>query len=570
MTRAYQLAQYGRVSPGEGFGQTFSFDADGVITADMDGGTADNRDATAAITLTLPVAVAGRSMVIARVEAFAISVAPDGGDTIRNSQRPVLVLSGSVMVLGCATTGNWDVVVGDSSHTINVLDFGAVGDGVTDDTAAFTAAFAAVPDTGGIVTIPQSDDFYVVTADFFTGLASVRAVIVNLQATVETSVQLVVPRGVWLRGTGRGESIDSGNGRMGGAIRAAATFPVGSPTAILWMGATGVSSHGVVVEDLLVDGAGLSNVIGIQSDSIQELSAVRNVQIYNTNAGVLMTNSAQSATNYVLEQLEIYLRVNATGVGVDILGYRGSPHVLRSITVNTLNDTTPATTGYRFNGAGIQGENLYAENVLNGFIIGDNATYEARAITLTGIAGYNDTGGGVTAMTNLVWIQNDNSASNNITVRDIISAGGVTSIVRDEIGYVGAPDITLAAATYTRLQEYRIDSLRRAHCPDYNGVLAVTLGAGNTDVMAIPLGEIVRVTTDAGGSNLDGMSGGKRGRVMRIINVTAGALTLNHDTATAGSRFHCSTGANIVLAINEAVTCVFGEVSDTYWWVAKD
>ena len=44
----------------------------------------------------------------------------------------------------------------------NVIDYGAVGDGVTDDTAAFTAAMADVNTTGGVLWIPQGS--YVLNA----------------------------------------------------------------------------------------------------------------------------------------------------------------------------------------------------------------------------------------------------------------------------------------------------------------------------------------------------------------------------------------------------------------------
>lgn len=40
------------------------------------------------------------------------------------------------------------------SFSVNVREFGAVGDGVTDDSVAFAAAFAALPPEGGIIDVP--------------------------------------------------------------------------------------------------------------------------------------------------------------------------------------------------------------------------------------------------------------------------------------------------------------------------------------------------------------------------------------------------------------------------------
>jgi hypothetical protein len=43
------------------------------------------------------------------------------------------------------------------ADTINVKDFGALGDGVTDDTAAINAAAAAIPNTGGVLLLPRGN-----------------------------------------------------------------------------------------------------------------------------------------------------------------------------------------------------------------------------------------------------------------------------------------------------------------------------------------------------------------------------------------------------------------------------
>lgn len=46
----------------------------------------------------------------------------------------------------------------------NVLDFGAVGDGTTNDTAAFLAAVAAVPATGGIIYVPDATGYLITSS----------------------------------------------------------------------------------------------------------------------------------------------------------------------------------------------------------------------------------------------------------------------------------------------------------------------------------------------------------------------------------------------------------------------
>lgn len=71
------------------------------------------------------------------------------GDIVRGTQ--VYVTSGTQAGRYVVRTAD-PIVIGTTSVTIGATDevtISAVGDGVTDDTAAFTAAFAAVSDTGG-------------------------------------------------------------------------------------------------------------------------------------------------------------------------------------------------------------------------------------------------------------------------------------------------------------------------------------------------------------------------------------------------------------------------------------
>ena len=47
---------------------------------------------------------------------------------------------------------------------LNVLDFGAVGNGIVDDTAAFLNAVAALPATGGTIYVPDAAGYLITSS----------------------------------------------------------------------------------------------------------------------------------------------------------------------------------------------------------------------------------------------------------------------------------------------------------------------------------------------------------------------------------------------------------------------
>ena len=75
-------------------------------------------------------------------------------------QKPLALAAASLLLsavaLPAAATDWWNPtpVLNIGTASVNVLDKGALGDGVHDDTAAFQAAVAALPSTGGTVVVP--------------------------------------------------------------------------------------------------------------------------------------------------------------------------------------------------------------------------------------------------------------------------------------------------------------------------------------------------------------------------------------------------------------------------------
>lgn len=97
---------------------------------------------------------------------------------------------------------------------VSVKDFGAVGDGVADDTAAFNLSFAALGSAGGVVTVPNS-----------------MRCLIDSNLMVPANVSLVGPH-EYVGSPGRNNSTPFGS--MGGVliVNSAATLTVGSNASI--------------------------------------------------------------------------------------------------------------------------------------------------------------------------------------------------------------------------------------------------------------------------------------------------------------------------------------------------
>lgn len=185
-----------------------------------------------------------------------------------------------------------------SSALVSVLDFGATGDGVTDDAAAIQAAIDSIPDTGGIVWFPRGT--YKITSKLIIGDGS---------AAAPSTVQ-----GVKLRGEGAWHYEN---------IFASVGFPSTGATRIVWGSAsasTMVEVRGPIssfeMEGILLDG---NDVAAHCLDTYHICnSALTDVKMVNFTAiGWYHTAYKTPANTYIgaCDNTFTRVRIHQSGVG---------------------------------------------------------------------------------------------------------------------------------------------------------------------------------------------------------------------------------------------------------------
>jgi hypothetical protein len=136
-----------------------------------------------------------------------------GGAYYRADPTNLLTPNGSTILQSSGTsTGRWLRVAtipagSDTPAWINVRDYGAVGDGVTDDSAAINAAAAVARDNSTTLYIPPATYFITNTVNFQSGVWAEKAVFLvtnpnfdvigaghlDAGSTILRDVQMVLP-----------------------------------------------------------------------------------------------------------------------------------------------------------------------------------------------------------------------------------------------------------------------------------------------------------------------------------------------------------------------------------------
>jgi hypothetical protein len=228
---------------------------------------------------------------------------------------------------------------------------------------------------------------------------------------------------------------------------------------------------------------------------------------------------------------------------------------------------------------------------LSSTVVGYGAGTSATGAGLTAVgtqAGQTTTGDGVTAIGNSALLSNTTGAQNtavgsaagfsNTTGADNVfigygadaNANNYTNAIAIGSGsIVGASDSMVLGDASMKVG---IRTSTPAHPLDVDGAVAfrhkdiAVVNGLNSDI-ALTDASLIRLTGPAGAFSIGGFTGGTDGRVLRIINTTAQAMTIvNLDAGSAATnQITTLTGADVVLAARtSAATLVYEDVSDTW------
>lgn len=185
------------------------------------------------------------------------------------------------------------------AHWVNVLDYGADPTGVNDSTAAFTSAFAALPDVGGTITIP-------------TGGGVVYAPTGNYK--ISSTISLHEIQSLWGDGINLTNLVYTGTGAcISAALAGNDGVPTGWPTPCVFEGFT-------------IDGTNAaSGAIGLQSTNLFHTRGDIRIQNFNTTdaIGLYFKNTGSTPVADRM-QWRVSLRNNTTGVVFDGGGTSGT------------------------------------------------------------------------------------------------------------------------------------------------------------------------------------------------------------------------------------------------------
>lgn len=421
-----------------------------------------------------------------------------------------------------------------TSGVFNTRLYGTLGNDDNNDTAGILAALAAAA--------PSS-------ADGVTGIVYMPP------GTYRISQKITVPNKVRLVGAGRSSTV----------IKAMSGFPADTP--MVQLGVTGALAFGTRLESVFLFGEGIAD-LGVYSDCIQERSGLIDVGVSNVKKKPVWmaskTAQAVKAQNYLIEHVEASLAttsdVNAIGVHLECDGNAGKIQV-EDITVNVADGVTNVPgVAFKFEGASGSFRNLHHEHTTGGGVVIGEVT-PCIALTIDGIYGHS-------TVSDTVRI--GNTQNDELTLLAVHAANAATCIRDNFVGLV---------FTDTRIGFYHTGIANNTGNPNYplikQTTISATLAAGNNNDYAIPAAPfsssprtgVMRLTGDGGGASaITGMAGGKHGRRIKIINVSANNIALPNESASSSAVNRLVQGSGATINLLQHDSAIYEYDSVTQRW----
>lgn len=420
-----------------------------------------------------------------------------------------------------STTRKLDALFYDKGGAVfNVMhsDFGAKGDGVTDDTAAIQAAIDAAGDAGG-------GEVY-----FPAGVYGV-------------SSDILVPTMVSLRGAGSRSSEAAGV-----TIKWVGS---GNPTtAVLTANLDGSFARSLQIRGIRVDADG--EAVAAQLAGLNETCLLEDFECAGaTSYQLVLTDTSGGQRTQHAKFTRIKMTADAGSTGMRLVNVRRC--IFDAFTVDTA-DNDPIAVGVSFESASQNNTfiNPHLENCTLPVEIGGNSTGNNNGnLFLNPHLNAPEVTPGNTTV-------GSDTGTMGVLVRDHETANSNTFIInlRDDFGY--------AWPVYDAENGVKIPT--RTVVPMYTGQLLHSISA-STDGLVVTGRTYVQVSTSTADVVIGGLVGGVAGQVVHLHkSVSANTLTIEHNEGAGNQDIQCPRLADIVLTGYGGVTL---QCNGTNWFVVS-
>lgn len=353
--------------------------------------------------------------------------------------------------------------------TFNVRDYGAKGDGTTDDSAAFVAALAAAGVSGGVVHVPIG--------------------------TYQIKQTLYIPTRVRVEGEGYNSLIRAD------AAATLDTYSAGTKKKFIQLGPSdGTLAFGTVLRGVKVNAGGLAATTAVYTSNIQENCGVYDCAISGYTAdGFRAEGLSGLPQNFTLEDLHINAGIEsgggvASGNGISLSAVPWCRIQRVSVVPNNAVTQTNRS-GVWIAAGGVRIQSLHVENHTHG------VQNDASNVTVDDLSCGN--------VTNMIDIVQFSGAATVIRASGLVKSTGVTRAINNEITSVL---ITAPPVEYT-----------------YGGTVyadSVTLPSGDTDSKYAPqIAAIVCPLPDLRLFNASAAYTANDAKGMRVVVPRSGTLT---------------------------------------------